>query len=152
MQQFQNVYCFFFSIFFYFDLQLFIQSKRVKVTFFEILGAPRKNQCYSIFLGALCIQQFRRNVQCSDATTYPKCMCKKLEIFLFCNCKVQWFLIACFNLSLATHILDEKFILSGNFLLQLNIEKQQYCSFHVAPCTYYFQSRECVKSCLLIFI
>ena len=33
----------------------------------------------------------------------------------FWNYKVPWFLIAYFNLSLATHIRDEKFFLSGNF-------------------------------------
>ena len=37
---------------------------------------------------------------------------------------------------------------SGNFWWPL--KKQQYSSFHGAPCTYHFQSRKCLDSCLLI--
>ena len=63
----------------------------------------------------------------------------------FSNYKVPWFLIAYFNLSLATHIPDENFFfLSGNFGAPL--KKQQYCSFHGAPCIYHFQCRKCLES------
>ena len=34
---------------------MFTQNECVRVTFFEIPGAPRKNQCYSIFPGTLYI-------------------------------------------------------------------------------------------------
>ena len=40
---------------FYFVLQQFNQRECVKVTFFEIPGAPRKTQCYCIFSGTLCM-------------------------------------------------------------------------------------------------
>ena len=54
---------FFLFFYFYFVLQLFTQRDWVKVTVFEITGAPWKNECYCIFPRAPCIKQFR-NVEC----------------------------------------------------------------------------------------
>ena len=45
--------------FFYFHFPLFTQNTPVKVIFSWNLGAPRKEQCYCIFRGAPCIQQFQ---------------------------------------------------------------------------------------------
>ena len=66
---------------------------------------------------------------------------------IFSNYKVSWFLIAYFNLSLATHIPDGKTFFLGTFGAPL--KKQQYCE---ASSIYQFQSRKCLESCLLIFI
>ena len=60
--------------------------------------------------------------------------------------KVSQFLIAYFNLLLATHIPDKKKKISGNFWCTT-----EYITFG-APCIYHFQSRKCFESCLLIFI
>ena len=61
------------------------------------------------------------------------------------------FLTAYFNLSLATHIPDER--KKKNLeTFGAPLKKQQNCSFHGAPCIYHFSSRKCLGSCLLIFI
>ena len=69
---------------------------------------------------------------------------------VFSNYKVSWFLIAYFNLSLATHVPDGKKFFLETFGAPL--KKQQYYSFYGASSIYQFQSRKCLESCLLIFI
>ena len=74
----------FYFFHYYFDLKLFTQSERVRVTFFEIPGAPKQDQCYSIFPGAPCIQgAFLQNIQRPDSRIF----------ILICQVKVIYFLI-----------------------------------------------------------
>ena len=60
----------------------------------------------------------------------------------FWNYKVSWFLIAYFNLSLLLTFQMKKFFCLKTF--GTSLQKQQYCSFHGAPCIYHFRCRKCL--------
>ena len=104
---------------------------------FELLGAPWKKHWYCFFRGTSSVYHFH-SVLCPDTRVFilvcrylPKvpgknrCCTKETSMLLLSWCtlciafwkyKVPWFLIAYFNLLLATHIPDENlFFLSGNF-------------------------------------
>ena len=88
----------FYFFHYYFDLKLFTQSESVRVTFFEIPGALRKNQCYSIFPGAPCIQgAFLQNVYCPDTRIFIlicQDICKSNLFFNFrCTMKEKTILL-----------------------------------------------------------
>ena len=55
------------------------------------------------------------NIRSSTKETWVLLLSWCTLFIAFWNYRVSWFLIAYFNLSLATHIPDEKFFLSGNF-------------------------------------
>ena len=155
---------------FYFDLLVFTQSSCVKVFFLELLGAAWRRSDIASFVERLPYSIFTMYSVLTlgflfwFVIAYPKCMCKSSGIIFsgnsrcsaketamlllpwctlciaFWNYKVHWLLI---------------FQIKSFFFLETfgaPLKKQQYCSFHGAPCIYHFQSRKCLESCLLIFI
>ena len=113
MQQFQNVCCSY-SIFSLICFATIYSTRMYKSHFFEIPGAPRKNQSYCIFPKVPCIYRIR-NVQCPDTRIFIL-ICRDLlkkyvqKKFIFCNFSFIYFALSRLNQSECV-----KVFFSGNF-------------------------------------